>query len=144
MQTKKKEYKQLEGWELVTGYYSILYELAQPYMVKIKVAFMNNWVVRNIFISFYALSHYEEGFLSILMFVVATFLGNFVGIEWYTIHLFDIFTNYTELTNIFKAILNNFKKLALLSFLAGVFILVFNVISLNTYNSIIWQDDLPE
>mgnify|MGYP001199445721 CR=1 FL=1 len=115
-----------------------MYELAQPYMVKIKDALMNNWIVRNIFISFYALSHYEEGFLSILMFVVATLLGNFVGIEWYTIHLFDIFTNYTELTNIFKAILNNFKKLALLSFLAGVFILVFNVVSLNTYNSIIW------
>jgi hypothetical protein len=114
-----------------------------PYSRKIKVAIMSNWLVRNIFISFYALSQYESGFLSILMFVVATFLGNFVGVEWYTIHLFDIFTSYSELTNIFKAILNNFKKLALLSFLAGVFILVFNVVSLNTYTPVIWQEDLP-
>jgi len=78
------------------------------------------------------------------MFVSATLLGNFVGVEWYMIHLFDIFTSYSELTNIFKAILNNFKKLALLSFLAGVFILVFNVVSLNTYSPVIWEDDLPE
>jgi len=78
------------------------------------------------------------------MFTVATILGNFVGVEWYTIHLFDIFINYSEITNIFKAILNNFKKLALLSFLAGVFILVFNVVSLNVYTSVIWEDDLPD
>lgn len=32
----------------------------------------------------------------------------------------------------------------MLSFLAGVFILVFNVISLNTYTSVLWEDDLPE
>jgi hypothetical protein len=77
------------------------------------------------------------------MFVFATIMGNFFGVEWYTIHLFDVFTDIPELTNIFKAILNNFKKLALLSFLAGVFILVFNVISLNTYTPVIWEDDLP-
>ena len=100
--------------------------------------------MRNILISLIALQRYESGFLSILMFVVATLLGNFVGVEWYTIHLFDIFTSYPELTNIFKAILNNFKKLAMLSFLAGVFILVFNVVSLNTYTSVMWEEDLPE
>jgi hypothetical protein len=100
---------------------------------------MKNYFVENVLISTYAISQYESGFLSILMFVVATFLGNFVGIEWYTIHLFDMFTNFPELTNIFKAIINNFKKLALLSFLAGVFILVFNVISLNTYTPVMWE-----
>jgi hypothetical protein len=118
-------------------------EAASPFFAKVKDAIMKNILVRNIIISFYALWHFETGFLSILMFVVATLLGNFVGVEWYTIHLFDIFTNYPDLTNIFKAILNNFKKLALLSFLAGVFILVFNVVSLNTYTSVIWEDDLP-
>jgi hypothetical protein len=78
------------------------------------------------------------------MFVSATLMGNFVGIEWYTIHLFDIFTEISELTNIFKAILNNIKKLTFLSFLAAVFILVFNVIALNTYTPVLWEDDLPE
>lgn len=99
---------------------------------------MSNYIVQNVVITTYSLSQYESGFISIVMFVVATFLGNFVGVEWYTIHLFDIFTDISELTNIFKAILNNFKKLALLSFLAGVFILVFNVISLNTYTPVMW------
>lgn len=99
---------------------------------------MSNPIVRNVFVTAYALANYEAGFLSILMFVIAAIMGNFVGVEWYTIHLFDIFTEISELTNIFKAILNNFKKLALLSFLAGVFILVFNVISLNTYTSVLW------
>jgi inositol 1,4,5-triphosphate receptor type 1/inositol 1,4,5-triphosphate receptor type 3 len=115
----------------------------QPYAAKVKDVIMQNYFIRNIIISTYSLSQYESGFLSILMFVVATFLGNFVGVEWYTIHLFDIFTDISELTNIFKAILNNFKKLALLSFLAGVFILVFNVISLNTYTPVIWEEELP-
>lgn len=78
------------------------------------------------------------------MFVFASILGNFVGIEWYTIHIFDVFIDIPELTNIFKAILNNFKKLALLSVLCGVFILVFNVISLNTYTPFIYEDDFPE
>lgn len=120
------------------SYYKLLFTAFDPFFSKVKTLIVNNWIVRNVFLSFYALSKYESGFISILMFVVATLLGNFVGVEWYTIHLFDIFTSYAELTNIFKAILNNFKKLALLSFLAGVFILVFNVVSLNTYTSVIW------
>ena len=52
-----------------------------------------NWFVRNVLIAFYSLSLYESGFLSIMMFIVATIMGNFVGVEWYTIHLFDIFTD---------------------------------------------------
>lgn len=105
---------------------------------------MANWFIRNVIVASYAVVTYESGFLSILMFVTATLMGNFVGVEWYTIHLFDVFTEISELTNIFKAILNNFKKLTLLSFLAAVFILVFNVISLNTYTPILWEEDLPE
>ena len=50
---------------------------------------------------------------------------------------------FSELTNIFKAILNNFQKLTILSILAGVFILVFNVLSLSTYSHVIYEDDLP-
>jgi len=82
--------------------------------------------------------------LSILIFVSATFAGNFIGVEWYTIHIFDIFTDISELTNIFKAILQNIQKLAILSMLAGAFILVFNVLSLSTYTHVIWEEDFPE
>ena len=106
---------------------------------------MGYMFVRHVFIAGYALATYESSFLSILMFVSATLMGNFVGIEWYTIHLFDIFTDVSELTNIFKAILNKFKKLVLLSCLAAVFILVFNVVALNTYTPVLYGDsDLPE
>lgn len=122
----------------MVGYTNSLVGVFKPYASKIKSAIMSNYIVQNVVITTYSLSQYESGFISIVMFVVATFLGNFVGVEWYTIHLFDIFTDISELTNIFKAILNNFKKLALLSFLAGVFILVFNVISLNTYTPVMW------
>lgn len=97
----------------------------------------NKWY-KNTITTFVALYQYESGFLSILIFVLATFAGNFIGVEWYTIHIFDIFTDISELTNIFKAILNNFQKLTILSILAGVFILVFNVLSLNTYSHVIY------
>ena len=90
-----------------------------------------------------ALHSSESGFLSIVVFVTASFLGNFVGIEWYTMHLFDFFVGISLLTNVFKAILNNFKILSLLSGLAGCFILVFNIISLNTYVSVIYEEEVP-
>lgn len=128
---------------MLLAHYENLIALVKPYFSAIKSAILSNLFVRNILVTTYALAQYESGFLSILMFVVATIMGNFVGVEWYTIHLFDIFTDISELTNIFKAILNNFKKLALLSFLAGVFILVFNVISLNTYTPVLWEEELP-
>lgn len=141
---KKMEESEVEGWDLLMAHYENLLGVVHPYTSKVKEAVLSNVVVRNVFITAYSLANYEAGFLSILMFVVAAIMGNFMGVEWYTIHLFDIFTEVNELANIFKAILNNFKKLALLSFLAGVFILVFNVISLNTYTSVLWEDDLPE
>jgi hypothetical protein len=94
---------------------------------------------KNTITSFISLYTYESGFLSILIFVFATFAGNFIGVEWYTIHIFDIFTDISELTNIFKAILDNIQKLTILSILAGVFILVFNVLSLSTYSHVIWE-----
>ena len=54
---------------------------------------MQNYFIRNFFISLYSIWTYESSFLSILMFVSATLMGNFWGIEWYTIHIFDIFTD---------------------------------------------------
>ena len=54
---------------------------------------MQNSIVRNVFIASYTLITYESSFLSILMFVSATIMGNFWGVEWYTIHLFDMFTD---------------------------------------------------
>jgi hypothetical protein len=86
---------------------------------------------------------YESGFLSILVFVLSSFLGNFVGVEWYTMHLFDFFVGISLLTNVFKAILNNIKILGLLSGLAGCFILVFNIMSLNTYVPVIYEEEVP-
>ena len=51
-----------------------------PTLVRIRQGIMSNVIVRNVFISAYAISNYESGFLSILMFVTATIMGNFVGI----------------------------------------------------------------
>jgi hypothetical protein len=76
--------------------------------------------------------------------VLSSFLGNFVGVEWYTMHIFDFFVGISLLTNVFKAILNNLKLLTLLSGLAGCFILVFNIISLNTYVPVIYEDEVPD
>jgi hypothetical protein len=50
-------------------------------------------IYRNTITTFMSLYKYESGFLSILIFVTATFAGNFIGVEWYTIHIFDIFTD---------------------------------------------------
>lgn len=78
------------------------------------------------------------------MFVGSAICGNFVGVEWYAMHLFAILIGRSELTNIFKAILLNLSKLAILSMLAGVFILVFNVISLNQYTPVIYNEDTSQ
>ena len=127
------------------AHYGQMSESLGPILDRFKDRFMQNYFIRNFVISLYSIWTYESSFLSILMFVSATLMGNFWGIEWYTIHIFDIFTDVSELTNIFKAILNNIKKLTLLSFLAAVFILVFNVISLNTYTPVLFgEEDLPE
>lgn len=34
-------------------------------------------------------------------------MGNFVGVEWYVIHLFEFFVGISSLTNVFKAVINN-------------------------------------
>ena len=91
-----------------------------------------------------ALQQHEEGFLSLAIFVFAAILGNFYGVEWYTIHLFDFFVNIPLLSNVFKAIIISIKELMTLSFLATAFILVFNVLSFSTYTSVIYEDDIPE
>ena len=41
---------------------------------------MANWFIRNVIVASYAVVTYESGFLSILMFVTATLMGNFVGV----------------------------------------------------------------
>lgn len=71
-------------------------------------------------------------------------MGNFVGVEWYTIYLFNLFVGVPNLINVFKAIILNINQLILLSVLAGLFVLVFNILSLNTYTPVIYEDDLPE
>ena len=78
------------------------------------------------------------------LFVIASFLGNFYGVEWFTIHIFDVFVNIKLLTNVFKAILMNISMLTMLSLLATAFILVFNILSFSTYSSVIYEEDIPE
>jgi hypothetical protein len=90
-----------------------------------------------------ALLDFEPGFLSILIFLLASIMGNFFGVEWYVIHLFDYFVGIPLLTNVFKAVINNISELTLLSTFAGCFILVFNIITLNTYTPVIYEDDIP-
>ena len=79
-----------------------------------------------------------------LIFVIASFLGNFYGVEWYTIHIFDFFVNIPMLTNVFKAILMNLEVLTILSLLATAFIFVFNILSLSTYTPVIYEDEVPD
>lgn len=94
---------------------------------------------------FYALCVYESSeFLPILIFVIAALCGNYYGVEWYTLHIFDYFATIPILANVFKAIFKNVAVLTLLSCVAGCFILVFNVVSLGTYSSVIWGEDIPE
>lgn len=64
-------------------------------------------LIKSILIGFSALNKYESGFLSILIFVMASIMGNFVGVEWYVIHLFDYFVGISLLTNVFKAVIDN-------------------------------------
>lgn len=74
------------------AHYENMLSSLRPYTRMAKDVILNNMIVRNVFVTGYALANYEAGFLSIFMFVVAAIMGNFVGVEWYTIHLFDIFT----------------------------------------------------
>jgi len=100
--------------------------------------------IKDILIGLYALVTYEGGFLAILVFVIASLLGNFYGIEWYVMHLFDYFVGISLLTNVFKAVIDNISELLLLSCFAGCFIMVFNIVSLNIYTPVIFEDDIPE
>lgn len=77
------------------------------------------------------------------LFVIGSLLGNFYGVEWFALHIFDYFVNIPLLSNIFKAILNNIRILVTFSLLAGAFILVFNILSFRTYTSVIYDEDLP-
>ena len=100
--------------------------------------------IKGIGIGFYALNLFESGFLSILIFVFASLMGNFYGIEWYVIHLFDYFVGISLLTNVFKSVIDNISQIGLLSAFAACFILVFNILSLNTYTAAIYAEDIPE
>jgi hypothetical protein len=76
--------------------------------------------------------------------VAVSFAGNFIGMQYFTIHIFDIFLQISLLGNVFKAITVNAKILSILSLLAGAFIFVFNVLSFGTYAATIYPEDQPE
>lgn len=71
-------------------------------------------------------------------------MGNTLGLQYFTIHIFDIFLQISLLGNVFKAITVNTNILMTLSLLAGAFIFVFNVLSFGTYSTTIYPDDLPD
>jgi hypothetical protein len=87
---------------------------------------------------------HESEFGPILLFVAVSLAGNFIGMQYFTIHIFDIFLQISLLGNVFKAITFNTKVLSILSLLAGAFIFVFNVLSFGTYASTIYPEDQPE
>jgi hypothetical protein len=87
---------------------------------------------------------HEKEFGPLLLFVVVSIMGNFMGMQYFTIHIFDIFLQVSILGNVFKAITVNVTILSTLSLLAGAFIFVFNVLSFGTYSSAIYPDDIPE
>lgn len=74
---------------------------------------------------------------------MGTYLGCTRGPVYFTIHILDIFLMIPLLENVFKSITNNLQILTFLSTLAGVFTIVFNIISLKTYAPTIYPDDLP-
>ena len=76
-----------------------------------------------------------------LGFVIAAILGNFLGIEWYVIHLFEYFVGVALLSNVFQAVINNISELALLSVFASTFIMVFNNLSINSYAPAMYPDE---
>lgn len=86
----------------------------------------------------------ESGFNSFSLFLLGSLLGTFYGVEWFSLHIFDLFTSISLLTNVFKAILNNLKILTIFSLLATAFIVVFNILSFKTYASVIYEDDIPQ
>jgi hypothetical protein len=80
----------------------------------------------------------EPDFNSIAFFLSTSVLGNFFGVEWYTTNLFNLFVGIPQLINVSKAIVANIKLLFILSCLAALFVMVFNIISLNTYVPVIY------
>jgi hypothetical protein len=86
----------------------------------------------------------EADFKSIAFFLSTSIMGNFFGVEWYTTHLFNLFVGIPQLINVSKAIVANFKLLFILSCLASLFVMVFNIISLNTYVPVIYEEKLPK
>lgn len=104
----------------------------------------NSYLWKTIIQPILALQSTEAGFNSLALFVIGSLLGNFYGVEWFSLHIFDYFVNIPLLSNIFKAILSNIRILGTFSMLAGAFILVFNILSFRTYTSVIYDEDLPE
>lgn len=88
--------------------------------------------------------NHEAEFGPILLFVAVSLAGNFIGMQYFTVHIFDIFLQISLLGNVFKAITTNAKTLSILSLLAGAFIFVFNVLSFGTYTPVIYPDDQPD
>lgn len=57
-------------------------------------------------------------------------MGYFVGLEWYSMLIFDIVTREKILKNVIQAITSNLRQLLVVSLLILAFVYVFNMISI--------------
>lgn len=92
----------------------------------------------------YCLYLYENEFLSVLLFFIASILGTFYKIEFTSIHLFDLVAQIDLLTNVFQAITLNVKLLSIISLLGVSFIGIFSVFSFSSYLPSIYPEDVPD
>lgn len=110
-------------------------------MLKVLTFISKLYLYKVLVIPVLALFTYESSFNSTISFLLAAFAGNFLGVEWYTLHLFDFFVSIDSLANVFKSVLKSIGVLSLLSVLLGIFILVFNVISLSVYANVVYEGE---
>ena len=57
--------------------------------------------------------------------------------------MFEYFVGVALLANVFQAVINNIGELALLSVFASTFIMVFNILSINSYAPAMYEDEIP-
>jgi hypothetical protein len=98
-----------EGWVVVKRHMKNIFSWLSGFTSKITSFFTGSSFYKGYIEPIIALYFTESGILSLTLFVIASFLGNFYGIEWYTIHLFDFFASIPLLSNVFKSLLIGLK-----------------------------------
>lgn len=92
----------------------------------------------------YCLYKYEDDFVSVMLFFMASILGTFYKIEYYSLHLFDLVGQIPLLTNVFKAVTQNISLLSIVSLLGISFIGIFSVFSFGSYINSLYEEEVPK